>query len=109
MYVIHRKTKISRKRVFVLGPSHHVWYDGCVTSAVKACETPFGDIPVCQRTTSELVNKLEFERMDLQDDEDEHSLEMHYPWIAHTFGTNVQIVPIVVGHVRDNLILKLTC
>jgi AmmeMemoRadiSam system protein B len=35
----------------------------------------------------------------MQDDEDEHSLEMHFPWIAYTFGVNVKIVPILVGHV----------
>ena len=35
-----------RKRVFVLGPSHHVYLDGCALSKCKTYATPIGDLPL---------------------------------------------------------------
>ena len=35
-----------RKRVFVLGPSHHVYLDGCALSKCKTYATPVGDLPL---------------------------------------------------------------
>lgn len=35
-----------RKRVFVLGPSHHVYLNGCALSKCKAYATPVGDLPL---------------------------------------------------------------
>ena len=35
-----------RKRVFVLGPSHHVYLNGCALSKCKTYATPIGDLPL---------------------------------------------------------------
>lgn len=35
-----------RKRIFILGPSHHVRLRGCALSPAKKCETPFYDLKV---------------------------------------------------------------
>jgi AmmeMemoRadiSam system protein B len=34
------------KRVFVLGPSHHVYLDGCALSKCATYKTPLGDLPL---------------------------------------------------------------
>jgi len=34
------------KRVFILGPSHHVYLDGCALSKCKEYETPIGSLPL---------------------------------------------------------------
>lgn len=34
------------KRVFILGPSHHVYLDGCALSKCKEYQTPIGALPV---------------------------------------------------------------
>ena len=35
-----------RERVFVLGPSHHVYLDGCALSKCTEYETPLGPLPL---------------------------------------------------------------
>lgn len=37
--------------------------------------------------------------LDLDDEEDEHSIEMHLPFIIKALGKKVKIVPIMVGPV----------
>lgn len=40
--VVH---KISR-RVFILGPSHHAYLDGCAVTKCSTYATPVGDLPI---------------------------------------------------------------
>ena len=37
------------KRIFILGPSHHVRFSGCYLSPALKCETPFYDLTVDQQ------------------------------------------------------------
>jgi len=72
-----------RKRIFLLGPSHH-WYLG--KAALTQCsvyKTPLGDINVDVNMTEELTRTGGglFQKMPLDVDEAEHSLEMHLPYI----------------------------
>ncbi|KAJ7786371.1 MEMO1 family [Mycena metata] len=86
------------KRVFVLGPSHHLYIDGCALSKCTKYATPLGDLPLDLETIQELRATGNFEDLSLRADEDEHSLEMHLPYIRKVFeGKDIQIVPIVVG------------
>ncbi|GAA5891600.1 hypothetical protein JCM6882_004525 [Rhodosporidiobolus microsporus] len=88
------------KRVFVLGPSHHYYLDGCALSQCTKYGTPIGDLPLDRETISELEATGEFELMDKSTDEDEHSIEMHLPYIRKVFeGRDIQIVPILVGSI----------
>ncbi|WWC65628.1 AmmeMemoRadiSam system protein B [Kwoniella dejecticola CBS 10117] len=88
------------KRVFLLGPSHHVYLDGVALSTCEAYETPLGDIPLDLETITELESTGVFSQMRKSADEDEHSLEMHLPYIRHVFEgrTDLALVPILVGH-----------
>jgi len=36
----------SSKRVFILGPSHHVYLDGCALSKCTEYATPLGSLPL---------------------------------------------------------------
>ncbi|KAJ7492571.1 MEMO1 family [Mycena latifolia] len=86
------------KCVFVLGPSHHVYLDGCALSGCKQYATPLGNLPLDLDTIQELKATGMFENLDIKADEDEHSLEMHLPYIRKVFeGKDISIVPIVVG------------
>ncbi|CDO75253.1 hypothetical protein BN946_scf184967.g6 [Trametes cinnabarina] len=86
------------KRVFILGPSHHVYLDGCALTQCTQYETPIGPLPIDIETTRELKNSGQFVEMDLQTDEDEHSIEMHLPYVRKVFeGKDISIVPILVG------------
>ncbi|GAA5957060.1 hypothetical protein JCM3765_005394 [Sporobolomyces pararoseus] len=88
------------KRVFVLGPSHHVYLDGCALSRCHSYSTPIGDLPLDLETISELNKTGKFEWMDRETDEDEHSIEMHLPYIRKVFeGRQIKLVPILVGSI----------
>lgn len=46
------------KRVFIMGPSHHVYFSGSVmTSRFDAYDTPLGQVPVDKDTISDLMKK----------------------------------------------------
>ncbi|XP_053211871.1 protein MEMO1-like [Panonychus citri] len=86
------------KRIFILGPSHHVRLSGCALSPAKSCKTPLGDLKVDRATYETLYKTGAFEEMSLETDEDEHSIEMHLPFIAKVMeGHDFQIVPVMVG------------
>ena len=90
------------KRVFLLGPAHHTYLDGCALTQFSELETPFGNIQVDVDIVKELKDKGGFKYFSPENDEEEHSLEMHLPFIKRMFGDNdFKIVPIVVGSI-DN-------
>ncbi|KAG6465413.1 hypothetical protein O3G_MSEX015133 [Manduca sexta] len=70
------------KRIFILGPSHHVRLGGCALSSLDKYQTPLYDLTIDKQIYAELEATRQFERMDVQTDEEEHSIEMHLPYIA---------------------------
>ncbi|CAG0883403.1 unnamed protein product [Cyprideis torosa] len=88
------------KRIFILGPSHHVRLSGCAVSACQKYQTPLYSLLVDTGVNEELLATGHFERMSLPTDEDEHSIEMHLPYIAKImeyYSNQFTIVPILVG------------
>ncbi|KAI8890943.1 UPF0103-domain-containing protein [Backusella circina FSU 941] len=93
------------KRVFLLGPSHHVYIDGCALSQCDYYETPLGDLELDKQMLKELHDTGEFTWMSQHTDEDEHSIEMHLPFTYKLFSekiNQVKVVPIMVGSIRDS-------
>lgn len=87
------------RRVFILGPSHHVHLKACAVSGASVCETPVGNLTVDEAVRAELLTNPLFQRMTQGVDEDEHSIEMHLPYVAHVIGSKpgITIVPVMVG------------
>jgi predicted class III extradiol MEMO1 family dioxygenase len=91
------------RRVFILGPSHHVYLDGCALSKCETYVTPAGDLPldlkskvgfavyfnaslnILSTAIAELRATGEFSDMDIGTDEDEHSIELHLPYVRKIF------------------------
>ncbi|KIR60173.1 AmmeMemoRadiSam system protein B [Cryptococcus bacillisporus CA1280] len=98
------------KRVFLLGPSHHAYLPGVALSKFEAYETPLGDIPLDIDTINELRATRIFSDMKSSTDEDEHSLEMHLPYIRLIFQerNDLKLVPILVGHPNASTSVKLS-
>ncbi|CDU26322.1 uncharacterized protein SPSC_06516 [Sporisorium scitamineum] len=89
--------------VFVLGPSHHVYLDGCAVSACEQYETPLGNLAIDRKITEDLKTTGKFSVMSQTEDEDEHSIEMHLPYIYKVFkGRQIKIVPILVGAINSS-------
>ncbi|XP_046743332.1 protein MEMO1 [Diprion similis] len=88
------------RRIFILGPSHHVRLAGCALSSASVYRTPLYDLHIDQQVYRELEETNQFEWMDMNTDEDEHSIEMHLPYIAKVmedFKDSFTIIPILVG------------
>ncbi|CAD6241931.1 GSCOCG00009381001-RA-CDS [Cotesia congregata] len=88
------------RRIFILGPSHHVRLPGCALSSASTYRTPLYDLTIDQEVCHELEETGQFEWMDMNTDEDEHSIEMQLPFIAKVmedYKNNFTIIPILVG------------
>ncbi|KAF9924631.1 hypothetical protein FBU30_005427 [Linnemannia zychae] len=88
------------KRVFILGPSHHVYLRGCAITKCTRYETPLGDLTIDQEVNKVLLKTGEFETMSRDTDEDEHSIEMQLPFVYKVFENyidKIKVVPILVG------------
>lgn len=46
-------TRLLSRRVFILGPSHHVYLDGCSLSRCREYQTPLGPLPIDSDSTSQ--------------------------------------------------------
>lgn len=96
------------KRIFVLGPSHHVYFRNQIfLTKFESLETPLGNLQVDQALCKEL-SKLQdghlFVPMGQDADLGEHSLEMQLPMLVQTLKwrnvplKNVKVVPMLVSH-----------
>jgi MEMO1 family protein len=83
-------------RIIMLGPSHFVGFNYAGLTGFTSWETPLGQIQVDQEFNSKLTDNRHFKIND-QAHEREHSLEVQIPFIQTIFGSNVKIVPIVLG------------
>lgn len=93
------------KRIFILGPSHHVRLRGCALSTATKYKTPLYDLKIDTQINSQLEETEQFSWMDMKTDENEHSIEMHLPYIAKVmedFKDQFTIVPILVGSLSPN-------
>ncbi|KHC47402.1 hypothetical protein W5O_01375 [Candida albicans Ca6] len=101
------------KRVFLLGPSHHVYFKNhALLSPFEYYETPFGNIPVDVSTIKELLDEQckhgpVFKYMSEEIDEEEHSFEMHAPFIYYKGETAIhglpKIIPILISGMDGKL------
>ncbi|KAF5004657.1 hypothetical protein FDECE_8861 [Fusarium decemcellulare] len=92
------------KRVFVLGPSHAYGFGGCATSVFGEYATPFGNLVVDQEMVQEVKEAGAMEDIIRDFEVEEHSLEMHMPYLyfrfEETFGSPdkfPKIVPLLIG------------
>ena len=85
-------------RVVLLGPSHRVGFRGIAASAMMAFDTPLGQIPVDQGAMNQIQDLPEVGFLE-QAHAQEHSLEVHLPFLQEVLG-EFKLVPLVVGDAR---------
>ncbi|KAL8003477.1 putative MEMO1 family protein [Plasmopara halstedii] len=104
-YAYHHLLHLDRiKRVFILGPSHHFYLRGCAVSTAHEYETPLGNIPIDREVNEKLVDSGKFATMSMDVDEDEHSIELHLPFIYKVLqNRKFTIVPILVGNTKTKI------
>ncbi len=82
-----------------MGPSHKVYLNGCALTRSRHYETPLGNLEIDHEVTRQLHDLGGFVYMGRAVDENEHSLEMHLPYIRKVLpNKDLKIVPIMVGN-----------
>lgn len=88
----------SVKRIFLLGPSHHVWLDGAsVDKEYDYYETPLGRVPVDRKTCEKLISENGIMEFRHEAHASEHCLEVELPLLQTWLGDVPPIVPIIIG------------
>jgi len=95
------------KKVFLLGPSHYVHLTTCALTQCSEYKTPLGNIIIDKETILELNATGKFDVMTLSVDEEEHSIELHLPYIYKVMrGQPFVLIPILVGSVsKENQVM----
>lgn len=101
------------KRIFILGPSHHVYFKNSVLlSKYDNYGTPLGNLPVDKKVGEELKKTGLFKYMSSTVDEGEHSFEMHAPFIKYVLQesgiTGVTIIPLLISDLDTTTSKKLS-
>ena len=82
-------------RVVLLGPCHRVAVRGLAAPTVDAFASPLGAVPLDRATIARLLKMPQVSEFDATH-KDEHSLEVHLPFLQTMLG-DFALVPLVVG------------
>ncbi len=82
-------------RVVILAPAHRVAVSGLALSSAAVFRTPLGDIQVDQKGVQSIIGLPQVRRLDAAF-ENEHSIEVHLPFLQETLR-QFSIVPLLVG------------
>ena len=82
-------------RVVLLGPSHRVAFKGIAASSAAFYQTPLGKIPIDHEAVQKVLSTPNVGFLD-QAHAQEHSLEVHLPFLQRQLG-EFTLVPLVVG------------
>ena len=88
----------SIERILLLGPAHRVPLRGIALSSATAFATPLGEMRVDTAAEASVLTASDVV-VDDRAHADEHSLEVHLPFLQVALG-DVAIVPMVVGEAR---------
>ena len=99
----HHLRERSFETVLVLGPSHHLGFEGVRLIARGGFETPFGVISVDQELAESLLSAGELVQADREAHRREHSVEMQLPFLQKVLPS-CRFVPMVMGFQRRETI-----
>ena len=92
------------EHIVVLHPAHHTYLQGCAVSGATVLETPLGNLEVDDDIRQEILAlSSKFTVMDASTDDEEHSGEMQYPYLAKLLLSpehnkkNIRVLPIMCG------------
>ena len=94
-YIRLRQGRGAIRRVVLLGPSHRIGFRGLAVSSAHRFATPLGEIPI-DREACKALTALPFVHELDQAHAQEHSLEVHLPFLQEVLGS-FSLVPVVVG------------
>ena len=89
--------------MILLGPCHRVPVRGLALSSADVFRTPLGDVPL----DKDSLGDLDIDGVEIFDasHRDEHSLEVHLPFLQTVLG-DFAVIPIVVGNASPELVAQ---
>ncbi len=95
------------ERVILLGPAHRVALDGMAVPTVDGFATPLGIVPV-DHEARRIALDSEGVHLDDLAHADEHSLEVHLPFLQRVLGAEGwSVLPVVVGRAPTDHVARL--
>jgi len=98
VYARLRQGRGKISRVVLLGPAHRVGFQGLAVSSAQWFATPLGQIPIDRMACSTLLALPFVHELD-QAHAQEHSLEVHLPFLQEVLGS-FSLIPVVVGNAQ---------
>jgi len=84
--------------IFVIGSSHHHFFEGAALPAFESFGTPLGEIIVNQSVVEAMVESSpDIMCVNNEWHLAEHTIEVQLPFIQHRFGSSMPIVPVLLG------------
>lgn len=83
--------------VFILGPSHHVGFEGAAVYADGNFQTPLGTVEVNTAIGRKLAETSKTFSLRRDAHAQEHCIEVQLPFLQYRMGKGLRIVPIVVN------------
>ena len=89
---------VTYKRIFLLGPSHHEWFDGAsVNTEFDYYSTPLGNVKVDIETAQKLIEADSVFSYHPKAHDREHCLEVQLPFLQRQLKEVPPIVPIIIS------------
>ncbi len=86
------------KRIFLLGPSHHEWFNGAsVNDGVDSYATPLGEVRVDREVAQTLIVADSVFSYQPEAHDREHCLEVQLPFLQRRLTKVPPIVPIIIS------------
>ncbi|KPJ85863.1 hypothetical protein AMJ57_01640 [Parcubacteria bacterium SG8_24] len=95
------------RRVVIIGKSHHARFDGVAADPHDLWDTPLGQVRIDQGFIDRLRRETTAVAFDAAVHAPEHSLEVLLPLMVATFGTEVEVVPLLFGSDDHSLAVRL--
>lgn len=91
-----------RKKVFLIGSSHHTDFNGASIYNVGNYITPFGKVRVDTELSTEIIEKSNVFEFVQAAHAHEHSLEVMLPFLQYFWKDEFEIIPIIIAtHQKD--------
>lgn len=85
------------KRVVVISPSHHAYFQGVSVYTLGGYETPLGVVPLDRELISELLRICHVVKDLPEAHAQEHALEIQLPFLQVMLGNDFLLTPIIIG------------
>jgi MEMO1 family protein len=89
--------EVRYKRIFLIGSSHRMGFDGASVYKGDYFATPLGGVPVDVEAARELIINSPFFGFGQEPHVKEHSLEVQLPFLQYHLKNPFHIVPILIG------------